>query len=81
MCFNMKKNDVQVLILSFNDFHIWKWNFMIYDQGFVKGYEFCPRSCDFYFSLKYCQPNVIERVLQTKEGPQKNLHFLRPFTI
>ena len=47
----------------------------IYDQGFVKGYEFCPRSCDFYFSLKYCQPNVIERVLQTKEGPKKNCIF------
>ena len=41
-------------------------------QRFVNGDELCFRYCDFYFSSKYSQPNIMERVLLTKSQNTKH---------
>ena len=47
-------------------------------KGFVKREQLCFRSCDFYFSYKYSQPNFMEGVLLTKsEDKQINISFYK----
>ena len=50
-----------------------------YSQGFVKGGEFCYRYCDFHFSYKCSQPNIMEVVLLTKlQDKQSSSPFTSP---